>query len=185
MSRKFSGHKIRVMRKELGMSIKELADAADLSTGLISQIERDLVSPSVNAMLRIVDALHTTMGDFFDDVPSHKRPVIYRCGEHKMIDEKEMHRRVRVLSPPKHIHYQVVEMRFEPTKNWEDAVLSSHEGQEFGFILSGSLTVVIDDIPYDIQSGDSIAFDATSLHSYINTSKEPCLALWTYTVPMY
>ena len=53
MSRKFSGHKIRVLRKELGMSIKELAEAANLSTGLISQIERDLVSPSVNAMLCI------------------------------------------------------------------------------------------------------------------------------------
>lgn len=185
MSGKFSGHKIRVMRKELGMSIKDLAEASNLSTGLISQIERDLVSPSVNAMLRIVDALHTTMGEFFEDIPSRKKPIIYRCGDHKMVDEGDEGRRIRILSPPTADGLQVVEMRFEPMEEEKEFSPMSHQGEEFGFILAGSLTVVVDEISYDITSGDSIAFDATTRHGYINKSKEPCLSIWMYTVAIY
>ncbi|MDD7363090.1 MAG: XRE family transcriptional regulator [Peptoniphilus sp.] len=185
MSGKFSGHKIRVMRKELGMSIKDLAEASNLSTGLISQIERDLVSPSVNAMLRIVDALHTTMGEFFDDVPSRKKPLIIRGGAHTMVDRDDIKRRIRILSPPEHKNYQVVEMRFEPMEDPKGPPPASHEGEEFGFILAGNLTVVIDEIAYRVESGDSIAFDSTSPHTYINYSKDPCLSIWVYTAPVY
>lgn len=185
MSGKFSGHKIRVMRKELGMSIKDLAEASNLSTGLISQIERDLVSPSVNAMLRIVDALHTTMGEFFEDVPSRKKPLIFHCGDHVMADRDSVERRVRVLSPLNRQNYQIVEVRFEPEQEVQDRAPKVHDGEIFGFILAGSLTVVIDEVAYRIESGDSIIFDATSPHVYINNSKDPCLSIWMLTVPLY
>ncbi|MDQ0508388.1 transcriptional regulator with XRE-family HTH domain [Peptoniphilus ivorii] len=184
MSGKFSGHKIRVMRKELGMSIKDLAEASNLSTGLISQIERDLVSPSVNAMLRIVDALHTTMGEFFEDIPPRKKPLIFRCGSHKMIDYAEVQRRIRILTPENE-HFQLIEMRFDPTEAPKSLIPKSHDGEEFGFILAGSLEVVVNEVSYHVSAGDSISFEASWPHVYINNADEPCLSIWLYTPPVY
>lgn len=180
MSGKFSGQKIRTMRKALGMSIKDLAEAANLSTGLISQIERDLVSPSVNAMLRIVDALHTTMGEFFEDVPSKKKPTIIRCGEHHMIDSDAADRRLRLLSPENRRHYEVVEMRFETTERKDVVPTIGESGEAFGFILAGRLTVMLDDVAYSVASGDSVVFDRSAKYALFNEGREPCLSIWVF-----
>ncbi len=180
MSGKFSGQKIRTMRKALGMSIKDLAEAANLSTGLISQIERDLVSPSVNAMLRIVDALHTTMGEFFEDVPSKKKPTIIRSGDHMMLEDGAADRRVRLLSPEGRRHYEVVEMRFETTDRKDVLPTTDDEGEAFGFITAGRLTVMVDDVLYPIEAGDSIAFDRNARYALFNEHREPCLSMWVF-----
>ena len=182
MSGKFSGQKIRTMRKALGMSIKDLAEAANLSTGLISQIERDLVSPSVNAMLRIVDALHTTMGEFFEDMPMKKKPTIIHSGEHKMLDS-DTDRRVRLLSPESREEYEVVEMRFEPTEKKDVVPTIGDEGEAFGFIRAGRLTVMVDDVAYPVMAGDSVAFDRRARYALFNEHKEPCLSTWVFMPP--
>lgn len=183
MSGKFSGQKIRTMRKALGMSIKDLAEAANLSTGLISQIERDLVSPSVNAMLRIVDALHTTMGEFFEDVPSKKKPTIIHSGDHMMLEDGAADRRVRLLSPEGRRHYEVVEMRFETTDRKDVLPTTDDEGEAFGFITAGHLTVMVDDVLYPIEAGDSIAFDRSARYALFNEHREPCLSMWVFLPP--
>ena len=183
MSGKFSGQKIRTMRKAVGMSIKDLAEAANLSTGLISQIERDLVSPSVNAMLRIVDALHTTMGEFFEDVPSKKKPTIIRSGDHMMLEDGAADRRVRLLSPEGRRHYEVVEMRFETTDRKDVLPTTNDEGEAFGFITAGRLTVMVDDVLYPIEAGDSIAFDRSARYALFNEHREPCLSMWVFLPP--
>ena len=183
MSGKFSGQKIRTMRKALGMSIKDLAEAANLSTGLISQIERDLVSPSVNAMLRIVDALHTTMGEFFEDVPSKKKPTIIHSGEHRMLDDGAADRRVRLLSPEGRREYAVMEMRFETADKKDVLPTTGDEGEAFGFIKAGRLTVMVDDVAYPVEAGDSIAFDRTARYAMFNEHKEPCLSTWVFLPP--
>ncbi|MDY3118341.1 MAG: helix-turn-helix domain-containing protein [Peptoniphilus sp.] len=185
MSGKFSGQKIRTMRKALGMSIKDLAEASNLSTGLISQIERDLVSPSVNAMLRIVDALHTTMGEFFEDVPSKKKPTILRGGEHTMLESEAADRRIRLLSPKSHVHYEIVEMRFETAEKQDVTPTTDDEGEAFGFLLAGRLTVVLDDVAYALESGDSIAFDRSAKYAMYNEFREPCLSLWLFLPPIH
>lgn len=61
------GPKIRELRKSKKLSIADLSNMSGLSTGLISQIERDKVVPSITAMLNIVNALDVTMGYFFDE----------------------------------------------------------------------------------------------------------------------
>ena len=61
------GSKIRLLRRDLNMSISDLSKAAELSTGLISQIERNIVVPSVASLWKIAKTLNVSIGYFFDE----------------------------------------------------------------------------------------------------------------------
>lgn len=185
MSSKFSGHKIRIIRKNLGMSIKELADKSQLSTGLISQIERDLVSPSVNAMTRIVAALDTTMGEFFDEDYTKQSPVVIKKETHKEIVLTEMQRKYEILSPTDNRMVEMVFMTIGKTEDPESFKPSTHEGEECGYIFSGKLTVEVDGEKFNLEEGDSIYFESTKPHRYINYYDEETVSVWAMTPPSY
>ncbi len=61
------GEKIRRLRMELQLTQEELADRTELTKGYISQVERDLASPSIATLVDILGALGTTLGEFFSD----------------------------------------------------------------------------------------------------------------------
>lgn len=185
MSSKFSGHKIRIMRKNMGMSIKDLAEKSQLSTGLISQIERDLVSPSVNAMTRIVASLETTMGEFFDEDYTKQSPVVIQKDQHKEILLTEVQRKYIILSPTDNRTVEMVFMHIDKTENPDNMPTSTHEGEECGYILSGRLTVEIEGERHSLEEGDSIYFESTKPHKYINYYDEVCVSVWGMTPPSY
>lgn len=185
MSSKFSGHKIRIIRKNLGMSIKELADKSQLSTGLISQIERDLVSPSVNAMTRIVAALDTTMGEFFDEDYTKQNPVVIKKNTHKEIVLTDMQRKYEILSPTDNRMVEMVFMTIAKTDNPDQVKESTHEGEECGYVISGRLTVEVDGQKFDLEEGDSIYFESTRPHRYINYDDQDSVSVWAMTPPSY
>lgn len=185
MTTKFSGQKIRVMRKAMDMSIKELAEKSQLSTGLISQIERDLVSPSVNAMMRIVDALDTTMGEFFDDEFIKEDPIVMGRTEHKEILLSSMDRKYTLLSPTDSRILEMIVMHINPKTDLDTVLPRVHEGEECGFILEGALVVEVDGIQYELLEGESIYFEATKPHRYLNLSNEESVSIWSFTPPSY
>lgn len=185
MSSKFSGHKIRIMRKNLGMSIKELADKSQLSTGLISQIERDLVSPSVNAMTRIVSALDTTMGEFFDEDYTKQSPVLIPKDQHKEIVMADLQRKYDILSPTDNRSVEMVFMNIQKTENIDAIKTNTHEGEECGYVFSGRLTIEVDGVEYNLEAGDSIYFESTKPHRYINYHDEESVSVWAMTPPSY
>ena len=78
----FNGSKLRELRNEKQMSIAKLSTISDVSTGLISQIERDLVVPSALILFRLAQALETDMYAFFEDTPPEDTPVIRKGSLH-------------------------------------------------------------------------------------------------------
>lgn len=84
----FNGSKLRELRNEKQMSIAKLSTISDVSTGLISQIERDLVVPSALILFRLAQALETDMYAFFEDTPPEDTPVI-RKGSHNLLTAQE------------------------------------------------------------------------------------------------
>ncbi|MDO5713295.1 MAG: cupin domain-containing protein [Tissierellia bacterium] len=185
MGSKFTGNKIRVLRKSKNMSIKDLAEKSDLSTGLISQIERDLVSPSVNAMTRIVQALDSTMGEFFDEEFTKESPIIIKKDKRKEISVNDMHRVSEVLSPTDNRLIEMVLMRLGKHDGKGHLKLSSHEGEECGYIIQGRMTILIEDEVYELEAGDSFYFESTKPHQYVNYDDEECISIWAMTPPSY
>ncbi|HAX72234.1 MAG TPA: Cro/Cl family transcriptional regulator, partial [Firmicutes bacterium] len=72
------GDKIRRLRMEHGLTQEELADRTELTKGYISQVERDLASPSIATLVDILEALGTSLGEFFTDEKSDEKVVFHR-----------------------------------------------------------------------------------------------------------
>lgn len=174
------GNKVKSLRKQKKLSILQLSEQANVSTGLISQIERGLVVPSVVSIWRIAQALDTNISYFFDDEKKKDR-VIIRKDDHKKIIMNKGNGIYQLLSPDNDHHLiDFVKITLKGGELYEKESLT-HEGEECGFVLSGTLTVQLNGEDYVLYEGDSIYFNSNLPHKYLNFDKEDCVSIWSMT----
>ena len=176
----FNGGKLRELRNKKHLSIAELSKMSDVSTGLISQIERDMVIPSVVSLWRLAQALETNINYFFED-SAQEEQVIIRKGSHKTIIAHANTSYYKMLSPsfPEHL-LDLTEVTLKSGCSYEHPPLS-HEGEECGYVIKGELTVYLNGNEYVLQEGDSIYFNCSLPHKYINRSNADCVSIWAMT----
>lgn len=173
------GSRIRSLRKSLNMSIAELSEKSGVSTGMISQIERDKVMPSIMNLYYIARALGTDINYFFndDDEPDMK---LIRRGDHKIISGGNLAKFELLI--PGHVEHSIdvvkITIKGGESSNYE---CITHEGEECGYVLSGILTVRVKDKDYTLYPGDSIFFKSTLPHNYYNLTDEDCVSIWAMT----
>ncbi len=174
------GNKVKNLRKQKKMSILQLSEQSGVSTGLISQIERELVVPSVVSIWRIAQALDTNISHFFDNEKKNDR-VIIRKEDHKKIITNRGNTTYQLLSPDNSDRLlDFVKITLAGGQIYEKEYLT-HEGEECGFVLSGTLTVQLNDEDYVLHEGDSIYFSSNLPHKYVNFGEEDCVSLWAMT----
>ena len=176
----FHGSRLREVRNQKKMSIAELAKRSEVSTGLISQIERDIVIPSVVSLWRLAQALDTNINYFFGD-SDQEDTVIQRKDSHKTLIAHEGSSYYKLLSPnvPGHL-LDVTEITLKSGCSYEHPPLS-HEGEECGYVLEGELTVLLNGKEYVLYPSDSIYFNSSLPHKYINRSNADCVSIWAMT----
>ena len=172
---------IRARRHKLGMTLQALGDAAGVSISYLSLIERDQATPSLGTLSQIARHLDVDL-DFFISVPS-ARSALTRA------DERE-----RFSVSGSSIVYERLAADFAgnvlssfiltipPGYQSETA---SHEGEEFVFILGGSITERLDDEEVILHAGDSMHFRGNRPHSWSNHTRVPARVLWTGTLPIF
>ncbi len=176
------GGKIRELRKQKKMSIDQLSKVTELSTGLISQLERNMISPNVAALWKISAALEVNMNYFFDE-PEEQDPIV-RKGERKKIQLPNSKITYELLCPNLKKAMEVLYITIEPGEcSTEDKI--AHEGEECGIVLKGSLKVKWGNKEYLLNEGDSIYLDSTTPHRYVNNGDEVSVSIWTMTPPSY
>ena len=174
------GGKLKQLRTEKKLSIAELSKLSDVSTGLISQIERDLVVPSVTSLWRLAKALDTNINYFFHEEPAEEH-FVTRKGEHQTIVTHHDSSYYKLLHPTGSDRaMDMMEITLKSGYSYEKKALS-HEGEECGYVLKGTLTVFLNGKDYILQEGDSIYFDSSLPHKYINNGKEDCVSIWAMT----
>lgn len=176
------GKKIRQLRTCKGISIAQLAKMTGLSTGIISQIERDMVSPTVDTLWKITKALDISINYFFND-GKHLSPIV-RKNERKKIILPNSRVTYMLLSPDVRRKMEFLLVEIEPGE-CNSTELISHEGEECGFILSGTLKIKYGEEEYILYEGDSIYFDSTVPHRYINIGDKKCISIWAMTPPSF
>ena len=178
------GTKIRKLRKKNKISIVQLSGATGLSTGLISQIERNMVSFSVEALWKISKALNVSIGYFFDEEPQISNEPIVRKDMRKVIKTADSKAIYELLCPDLSKKIEFLNIILQPmdsnTKN-----LICHEGEEAGIIIKGKMLVKYGDKEYILEEGDSIYLDSTIPHRYINIGKDVCVSIWAMTPPTF
>lgn len=174
------GSKLKELRILKGLTQEELADRAELSKGFISQLERDLTSPSIATLLDILQCLGTSVGEFFNDVPEEQ--IVFGKSDYFEKHDAELKNEVKWIIP------NAQKNRMEPIMltleaGGETYPDNPHEGEEFGYLLSGTISIHIGSKTYRAKKGESFYFVPDKKH-YL-TSKTGAILLWVSSPPSF
>ena len=167
-------------RKARGMTQEELADRSELSKGFISQIERELTSPSIATLMDILECLGTNLKDFFSDASEEK--LVFTSEDYFVKEDDASFTTWLVPSAQKNA-MEPIEVRIKGGAS--TAVDDPHEGEEFGFVLSGKIFVCVGQTKKKCKKGDSFYFKSEKVHFLKNVGAKTAKILWVSSPPNF
>lgn len=183
------GDRLREERTRAGISQRELARRLGLSASLISQLESGQSKPSVGTLYAIVTELDLSLdrvirGEDFsaaDPAVEPRRetvsPLVHP--ENRQVIELASGVRWEELTATSEESVDFLHATYEVGgASTPDESLMRHHGREYGYVMSGTLGIQIGFEEYELQAGDSIAFDSTRPHRLYNMCDQPVHAVW-------
>jgi transcriptional regulator with XRE-family HTH domain len=181
------GDKIKTLRKKLGMTQKELAEQVGLTPSFISQLEKNLISPSLDSLLKLSEKLNTQPVYFLTNGESGPiRKAVLKPGERTEIHLpglKDVDLKLQLLVS------DVLNRRMEPylLTLKEGAVIGghfyAHKGDEFAYVMGGELEVDIQNEKHLLKKGDSLYIGTTFPSKWANVGKGDAVLLWILSPP--
>lgn len=175
------GALVRARRKQLHMTLQDLGTAADVSVGYLSQLERDLATPSLGTLTQIARSLDVGV-DYFISTPKAS-DALTRAGERAQFSvdgSSVIYERIGAEFPGSVLSSFVLHI---PPGYRSETV--HHEGEEMIFVLDGTITQRVDDQEMVISAGDSLHFRGNRPHAWSNESDKPAKLLWVGTLTMF
>lgn len=174
------GTKIKDLRIQKGLTQEELADRCELSKGFISQLERDLTSPSIATLLDILTCLGTDLKDFFND--SEDNQIAFKEADYFEKIDEELHNKIEWIIPnaQKNMMEPILITLEAGGSTYPD---NPHEGEEFGYVLQGSICIHLGNKTYRAKKGESFYFTPDKKH-YL-TSRHGASLIWVSTPPSF
>lgn len=178
------GADLRALRRARGLTLAGLAETLDRSVGWLSQVERDLSTPSIADLRRIAAALGVPSSLFFGraEAPADEQGYIVRAGARRRIGSGEAGLVEELLSPDLTDDFEMVHSTFAPRSRLGEVV--TRPTQEVGYILSGRLDLVIGGRCFGVGPGDSFRIRGEPFE-WINPHDEPAEAIWVIAPPVY
>ncbi|MCG8563996.1 MAG: helix-turn-helix domain-containing protein [Desulfobacterales bacterium] len=167
------GNKIRSLRKQRALTLQEVSDLTGLSKPLLSQIENNIAAPPIATLIKISTALGVKISHFFRDQNMEDRIVVVRKDDRYSV-RKPFHNQneSRIGYKWESLAYPMVGKQMEPfvveieERNNDDALLfNDHKGEEFHYILEGTLEFRTAEKTYRLEQGDSLYFDSSIPHA--------------------
>ena len=177
------GNKIRRLRLQRGLTQEELADRCELSKGFISLLERDLTSPSLDTLSDILESLGTDLPTFFRNSGSEK--MVFTGEDIFVKEDPDGIRGVIKWLVPSAQKNQMEPILVEMGPGGETAEDDPHEGEEFGYVICGSIRIVLGDRSEKVRKDESFYFRPTAPHKLVNAGKTPCKVIWVATPPSF
>ena len=165
------GSRIKLLRINQKRTLQEVADSCSLSKSMISKIENDKTIPSVATLVKIAAVLGTTVSGLLEQEAWNKAIVTSR----KTAIEKLVKTEKGYMIFPYASEYHDKKMQpflFVARKGEVIPHQLSHEGEEFVFVVEGSMKMQIGDTEYILKTGDSLYFNALQKHGIIPITNE-------------
>ena len=174
------GSRLKELRILKGLTQEELADRAELSKGFISQVERNLTSPSIATLMDILQCLGTSVSEFFSETPEEQ--IIFGRQDYFVKYDAELKNEIQWIIP------NAQKNRMEPILLTLEAGGTTcpdnpHEGEEFGYVLQGSVTNHLGNRIHRAKKGESFYFTADKNH-YL-TSRGGAVLIWVSSPPSF
>ena len=160
--------KIRSLRKEKNMTLKELSEKTGLSISFLSQVENNTSSLAITSLKKIADALEKDISYFFESPETKSYHVKYEDQEPFTIETSKAEF-IKLSGNFSNKNMEAMIVTIPPQKQHGD--FFSHPGEEFIYVLDGTLEIVLDGITYNVKQGDSIHYPSTVEHVWRNPLK--------------
>ena len=172
------GARLRAARLSRGLTLDAVASAAGISTGFVSKLERDQVSPSVASLVAICAAVGLRMGDLFEPPRSH----VVRAGTGAPINFGGKGAVEQVVTPGDQIQVEVIHSHIEPGGSGGEDLYVLDTEIEFVYVIQGRLVVTLGDQRHELAEGDAMTFRGSDPHTWANASDEvDCEVIWVLT----
>ena len=174
------GNKLKELRVLKGLTQEELADRSELSKGFISQLERNLTSPSITTLMDILQCLGTSIGEFFNEAPDEQ--IVFGKHDYFVKEDTEYKNEIKWIIP------NAQKNTIEPIYLTLQAGGSTcpdtpHEGEEFGYVLQGAVSIHLGNKTYKAKKGESFYYTADKTHFL--SSKNGATLIWVSSPPSF
>jgi len=177
------GRQVHLFRKQLGLTIADLAEAAGISLGMMSKIENGMTSPSLTTLQQLSNALGIPISDFFNRFEQEHEAVFVNAGEGIEIERRGSRagHQYQLLGHTNRSGNNVMVEPYLITLNEKTDLFPDfqHSGLEFIYMLEGEMTYQHDSNDYVMKAGDSLFFDAEATHGPKQLIKLPIKFLST------
>lgn len=174
------GEKLRRLRIQRNLTQEEMADRCELSKGFISQVERDLASPSIATLTDLLECLGSSLKEFFSDDSAEK--VVYAPQD--MFEKEEDDKKITWLVPDAQRNsMEPILLELQPGARSNE--LPPLESEEFGYVLHGQVNLVAGRRTYRVRKGFSFCLHPNTTHYLENTGAHPAVILWISTPPSF
>ncbi len=177
------GSSVRRLRLKRGLTQAELADRCELSKSAISLIERNLTSPAIDTLTYILESLGTDLKTFFSESGDDK--VVFTPQDMSDKEDPVIRRGMTRWLVPTAQKNAMEPILVEIGPGGGTSEDDPHEGEEFGYVLSGALKLEIGEKSYRVRRGDSFYFRADAPHRLVNTGKTACRVIWISSPPSF
>ncbi|MFP3912638.1 MAG: helix-turn-helix domain-containing protein [Desulfobacteraceae bacterium] len=176
------GNRIRLMRNSRGLTLKQVAEGVGCTPSYLSMVENNKLDPSASRLKKIADALGTTIVALLSDQSDNS--IILRKADRQRVAVQGSRLLIDIL------------VRQDSSKKMDARLATvtagggsegnySHPGEEFGYILKGTLDLTVDGITYTLNEGDTFYFQSTKEHCFRNRSDKDAEVLWVNHPPSW
>lgn len=183
----YLGRAIRQKRKEMGLTLQQLAEACDLSLGFLSQVENGQTVPSLSSLRKIAQGLNTSLFTLLAHGQDRHSSVV-RPGERITVKWPQLNVAFELLSGNHGpVALQVAMTHLPPGAHTCDQLLAHGyaQAEEFTYLWCGRVKLLLGDEELDLEAGTSVHFNSLIPHKYINTGEEEAVMLTVMSPPSF
>ena len=161
-------------------TLEELANRSELTKGFLSQLERDLTSPSIATLENILEALGTNLKDFFSE--DEDEQIVFSKDD--FFENTQDDYKISYIIPnaqKNEMEPILIELK-EDKKSME---IDPHDGEEFGYVIQGKVTLVNGEEEYDVKKGETFYLKGNLPHYIINKNDTLAKVIWVSTPPIF
>jgi len=174
------GSKIRHLRTQKGLTLAELASRCELTKGFLSQLERDLTSPSIATLNDILEALGTSLSEFFRENKDNR--FTFKVQDF-FVDEQDDCTIHWIVPNTQKNEMEPLLLEIHP--GGSSFEMKPHSGEEFGYVLKGKVILICDEKRHVLREGETFYLTGKSYHHIKNEGKTAAKILWISTPPLF
>ena len=176
------GKKLRALRLGNNLTQEELASRLELTKGYISQLENNKTSPSMSTLFNILEVLGTDVHAFF----SKESDVVVTFKQSDFYEKEDTALKHMIYwIVPNAVKYEMEPIMIVLQPGGDSFKDEPHPGEEFGYVLEGQVTLVLNKKKHTVKKGETFYYLANQPHYLTNLSQHPCKVLWISTPPTF